>query len=165
MRQARKPVLLVWLLGIVGCGGSGDVTTCCAPTPTPTPTVALISASPSPGSTVLVSANEPVTLRLRVTSPTAFSPSWLCVDYLAAGETSSGPCGGSGCPGNCIGQTARIPPDTPQEFVISMGAAAASRDCSFPRVTDRARVCFTEYTGLELRLPDLPLSYTFVDQR
>jgi hypothetical protein len=97
-------------------------------------------------------------------TPTAFSPSWLCVDYLAAGEPSTGPCGRSGCPGNCVGQTAPLPAGVPQEFVISMGAGTTSRTCSYPRVTDRALVCFTEYTGLELRLPDLPISYTFVDR-
>jgi hypothetical protein len=97
-------------------------------------------------------------------TPTAFSPSWLCVDYLAAGEPSTGPCGRSGCPGNCVGQTAPLPAGVPQEFVISMGAGTTSRTCSYPRVTDRALVCFTEHTGLELRLPDLPISYTFVDR-
>jgi hypothetical protein len=125
--------------------------------------VALISASPAPGSTVSAGRNEPVTLRLRVTSPTSFSPSWLCVDYLAAGESSAGACGRSGCPGNCIGQTARIPADTPQEFVISVGAGTTSKTCSYPRVTDRVFVCLADYTGLELRLPDLPIRYTFVN--
>jgi hypothetical protein len=157
----RLPTLAL-AVGLSACGGGGSPPPTAAPTPAPT--VSLISASPAPGSTVSVSRNEPVTLRLRVTSPAAFSPSWLCVDYLAAGESSAGPCGRSGCPANCIGQTARIPADAPQEFVISMGAGKTSRTCSYPRTTDRAFVCFTEYTGLELRLPDLPLQYTFVDR-
>ncbi len=163
MRVLLVVTALAAVVFMAGCGESTPPTTCCAPTPTPTPTVTLISASPAPGSTLSVGRNEPVTLRLRVTSPTAFSPTWLCVDYLAAGEPSTGACGRSGCPGNCIGQTAAIPPGIPQEFVISMGAAAAGKTCTYPRLTDRARVCFTEYTGLELRLPELPVSYTFVD--
>lgn len=161
---ARAAVLSL-VAGLYACGGGGDSPPPTAvAAPSPTPTVTLISASPAPGSTVSVGRNEPVTLRLRVTSPTAFSPSWLCVDYLAAGEPATGACGRSGCPGNCVGQTARIPADTPQEFVISMGAGTTSRTCSYPRVTDRALVCFTEYTGLELRPSPLPITYTFVDR-
>lgn len=157
------PLALVASVAACG-GGSSPPTNVATPTPAPTPTITLISASPAPGSTVSAGRNDPVTLRLRVTSPTTFSPSWLCVDYLAAGEPSTGACGRRGCPGNCIGQTARIPADTPQEFVISVGAGTTSRACTYPRVVDRAAVCFTEYTGLELRLPDLPLQYTFVDR-
>lgn len=150
---------------LVACGDDAVPPTAAAsPTPVPTPTIALISASPAPGSAVSVTRNEPVTLYMRVTSPSPFSPSWLCVDYLAAGESSSGPCGQSGCPGNCVGQSAPIPPDTPQEFVISMGAATAAKACAYPRTTDRARVCFTNYLGQELRLPELSLSYTFVER-
>lgn len=44
-----------------------------------------------------------------------------------------------------------------------MGAATAARTCAYPRRTDRARVCFTNYLGQELRFPDLPLSYTFAE--
>jgi hypothetical protein len=120
----------------------------------------VISASPAPGSTLSAGINEPVTLRLEVTSPTDFSPSWLCADYLAAGESSTGSCGRIGCPGNCVGQTARIPAGLPQQFVISMGAGTTSRACSYPRAINRVRVCFTEYTGLELRPPDIPIAYT-----
>jgi len=156
------PVALA--VSVAACGGgNGPPTAVATPTPAPTASVTLISASPAPGSTVSTGRNEPVTLRLRVTSPTSFSPSWLCVDYLAAGEPSTGACDRRGCPGNCIGQTATIPADTPQEFVISVGAGTTSRTCTYPRVTDRAAVCFTEYTGLELRLPDLPIAYTLVD--
>jgi hypothetical protein len=162
MLTRAMPVALV--VSVLACsGGSNPPTTVATPTPAPTPTISLISASPAPGSTVSAGRNDPMTLRLRVTSPTAFSPSWLCVDYLAAGEPSTGACGRRGCPGNCIGQTAVIPADTPQEFVISVGAGTASRTCTYPRVVDRAAVCFTEYTGLELRLPDLPIAYTLVD--
>jgi len=161
-----RPMALVLAayVPLSACGGSSSPPTATAtPTPAPTPSIALLSASPAPGSTVSAGRNDPVTLRLRVTSPTTFSPSWLCVDYLAAGEPSTGACGRRGCPGNCIGQTARIPADTPQEFVISVGAGTTSRTCAYPRAVDRAAVCFTEYTGLELRLPDLPIAYTFVD--
>jgi hypothetical protein len=155
---ARMAAFLL-CLAVAGCGGSGPTVTN-PPTPAPTPQIALISASPTPGSSVSAGRNEPLTLRLRVTSPTAFRPRWLCADYLSAGESSAGACGQIGCPGNCIGQAAPIPPDTPQEFVISMGAGTSARACGYPRVTERVRVCFTEETGLELRLPDLPARYT-----
>lgn len=46
---------------------------------------------------------------------------------------------------------------------VSVGAATAARTCAYPRTTDRARVCFTNYLGQELRPPDLPLSYTFAE--
>ena len=154
---------LCFAVSLFACGGSSGPPTAVAtptPTPVPTPNVSLISASPAPGSMVSADRNEPVTLRLRVTSPTSFSPQWLCVDYLAAGEPSTGACGQRGCPGNCIGQTATIPAGIPQEFVISVGAGTTSKSCTYPRAVDRAALCFTEYTGLELRLPDLPIGYT-----
>ncbi len=163
---AALAIRLPLAVSLSACGGGSVPPTAVAtptPTPAPTPSLTLISASPAPGSTVSAGRNEPVTLRLRVTSPTSFSPQWLCVDYLAAGEPSTGACGQHGCPGNCIGQTATIPAGIPQEFVISVGAGTTSRSCTYPRAIDRAGICFTEYTGLELRLPDLPITYTIVN--
>jgi hypothetical protein len=162
MRERLIPVWLGLAACLAACGGDeGPPTTAAPPTPAPTPVARVISASPAPGSTVSAGRNEPVTLRLEVTSPADFSPSWLCADYLAAGESSSGACGRIGCPGNCVGQSARIPAGIPQQFVISMGAGTTSRACSYPRVVDRVQICFTEYTGLELRPAAVPIAYTF----
>ena len=147
--------------GLLAAGGAAVALSDSSP---PAPGVTLISASPAAGSTVSVRDNEPVTLHLRVVSSTEFAPSLLCVDYLASGESSAGPCGRSGCPGNCIGQSAPIPAGIPQEFVISIGAGTSSRTCVYPRVTDRAFVCFMGDRGQELRLPELPITYTFVDR-
>lgn len=159
MTSSRLRALLCLAAWASACGGERPTITRDLP-PEPTSRIALISASPTPGSSVSAGRNEPVTLRLQVTSVRDFTPRWLCADYLAAGESSTGPCGQIGCPGNCIGQAAPIPAGIPQEFVISMGAGTSSRACGYPRVIDRVRICFTEPTGLELRLPDLPVAYT-----